>query len=82
MTNIAKQIESVTKLHGGEREQTSKYASFVRWQLAQRAAASGIDPSPVLHPMNDGRVITHATVSENEALANACKSMSKMKAFT
>jgi hypothetical protein len=48
MTNIQKQIASVQKLHGGEREQASKYTSFIAWQLAQRAKARGEEPSQLL----------------------------------
>lgn len=48
MSNIKKQIESVTKLHGGEREQVAKYRSFVAWQLKQRAENDGREPSPIL----------------------------------
>lgn len=50
MTNeaIAKIDASVRKLHGGDREQASKYRSFMAWQLAQREQSNGLDPSPIL----------------------------------
>ncbi len=48
MSNIAKQIESVNKLHGGEREQGTRYANFVAWQIAQRQKAHGDEASPIL----------------------------------
>jgi hypothetical protein len=38
MSNIEKQIASVTQLHGGEREQASKYRAFLAWQLARSKA--------------------------------------------
>lgn len=51
MTSIQKQIVSVEKMHGGEREQVSKHASFIAWQLRARAERSGREPSPILKPI-------------------------------
>jgi hypothetical protein len=48
MRNIQAIIASVQKLHGGDRDQTAKYDSFVAWQLRQRAIARGEQPSSVL----------------------------------
>ena len=53
MTDIKKIIASVEKLHGGSREQTSKYDSFVAWQLRQRAIAAGREPSKILKVSED-----------------------------
>lgn len=36
---ISKVIESITKLHGGEREQASKAADYLRWLAARKAGA-------------------------------------------
>lgn len=48
MSNITKVIASVTKIHGGTREQVSKHDSFIAWQLRARAERNGADPSPIL----------------------------------
>jgi hypothetical protein len=45
MTSIEKVQASVAKLHGGEREQRSRYDSFIAWQIKQRLAASGRESS-------------------------------------
>lgn len=41
MSNINKVQASIEKLHGGDREQRSKYTSFLAWQIKQRRAQSG-----------------------------------------
>jgi len=48
MSGIKQIIASIEKLHGGEREQRSKYDSFTAWQLRERAKAQGREPSILL----------------------------------
>lgn len=48
MSNITKVIASVQQMHGGEREQRAKYATFIAWQVAEYEKKHGLDPSPVL----------------------------------
>lgn len=45
---IAKTILSISTLHGDERSQRAKHASFMAFQIKQREIASGLDPSPIL----------------------------------
>jgi hypothetical protein len=53
--SIKRVVASVERLHGSERDQATKYTSFLQWQLRERAKASGIDPSPVLKQTENER---------------------------
>jgi hypothetical protein len=39
MSNITKVIASVTKIHGGEREQVAKQADYLRWLAARKPSS-------------------------------------------
>ena len=53
MRNIKAILASVEKLHGDTRDQTAKYDSFIAWQLRQRAAARGEQPSSIIRQSVD-----------------------------
>lgn len=55
MSNIKKQIESVTKLHGGERDQSAKYTNFLAWQIKQRRAQAGDVAPSILKDTDDAQ---------------------------
>lgn len=46
--SIEKVIESVNRLHGSIRQQEQKHASYLAWQLRQRAEQEGREPSILL----------------------------------
>lgn len=48
MSAITKIQISIEQLHGGERDRTAKYQSFIAWQIAQRQKEHGQEPSPIL----------------------------------